>query len=156
EDRPLGAKFQEIDSNARGLHVYENANVLPRAWIVHDAQVLPDPEQQFGKIDRLEIDPRHTVLLPGGSPALSATKGSAEGNPDDSVRLTRYTPNRLELQAANPNPGWLVLSEVWYPGWTATLDGRPADVIQADYLLRAVQLGPGRHTLVLEFRSGPL
>jgi uncharacterized membrane protein YfhO len=102
------------------------------------------------------VDPRHTVILPDGTATASATKGSAEDNPADQARITQYTPNRLELTVANAEPGWLVLSEVWYPGWTATLDGAPAPIIQADYLLRAVQVGPGTHTLVMEFRSRPL
>jgi hypothetical protein len=156
EDRPIGSKFHEVDSDARGVRLYENANMMPRAFVVHDAVVVPSAEEQFARIDRLDVDPRHTVVLPDGATTPSQSKGSAEGNPADQVRVTQYTPNRLELTVANAEPGWLVLSEVWYPGWTATLDGVPAPVIQADYLLRAVQVGPGSHTLVLEFRSRPL
>ena len=156
EDRPIGVKFHEVDSDAQGVRLYENANMMPRAFVVHDAVVVPGAEEQFAKIDRLDVDPRHTVVLPDGTAAPSGTKGSAEGNPADQARITQYTPNRLELTVANAEPGWLVLSEVWYPGWTATLDGAPAPIIQADYLLRAVQVGPGTHTLVMEFRSRPL
>jgi hypothetical protein len=152
-DRPRGDKFKEADSNARGVHVYENANAMPRAFVVHDAQVIPDPEQQFSQIDSLAVDPRHTVLLPDGAAVASATRGSAEGNADDKVQVTSYSPNRIEVSVQNTEPGWLVLSEVWYPGWTATLDGQRTTISQADYLLRAVQIGPGAHTLVLEFRS---
>ncbi len=156
DDRPLGDKFHQVDSNAQGVRLYENSNVLPRAWVVHDAVAVPNSEEQFTRIDHLDVDPRHTVVLPDGATTASPSKGSAEGNPADQARITQYTPNRLDLTVANAESGWLVLSEVWYPGWTATLDGVRVPVVQADYLLRAVQVGPGTHTLVMEFRSRPL
>jgi hypothetical protein len=132
DDRPIGLKFHEIDSNAQGVRLYENANVMPRAFVVHDAVVVSNAEDQFSKIDRLDVDPRHTVVLPDGTAAGSTSKGSAEGNPADQARVTQYTPNRLEVTVSNAEPGWLVLSEVWYPGWTATLDGVRVPVVQAD------------------------
>lgn len=156
DDRPSGLKFHEVDSNVAGVRLYENSNVLPRAFVVHDAVVVPDANEQFSKIDRLDVDPRHTVVLPDGTAAASTVKGSAEGNSADQARVTQYTPNRLDLTVSNAAPGWLVLSEVWYPGWTATLDGAAVPVVQADYLLRAVQIGPGTHTVVMEFRSRSL
>jgi hypothetical protein len=69
---------------------------------------------------------------------------------DFTFTLEEWSPDRLRLRAAGP--GRLVLSEVMYPGWTAQVDGRRVDVLTAHGLLRAVDLGPGVHTVVMEFK----
>ncbi len=59
--------------------------------------------------------------------------------------------NTISLTVSTPADGYLVLSEVYYPGWQATVDGQPAPILRANYAFRAVRLGPGHHTVVMSF-----
>ena len=80
----------------------------------------------------------------------AALDGPTHG--DGTVTLTAYEPNELHYDISSPQGGVVVFSEVFYPGWTATVDGREAELGRADYLLRALRVPAGRHKVVLEFR----
>ncbi len=69
-----------------------------------------------------------------------------------SVRLTSYEPNELHYDVCSARGGLVVFSEIYYPGWTATVDGKPAELGRADYVLRALKVPAGSHKVVLEFR----
>ncbi len=68
------------------------------------------------------------------------------------VRLTSFEPNRLVVDARLKRASFIVLSEVYYPGWEALIDGRPAPLLRADYILRAVPVPAGKHEIVVRFR----
>jgi uncharacterized membrane protein YfhO len=68
-----------------------------------------------------------------------------------SVTLTAYEPNELKYDVNSSKGGVLVFSEIYYPGWTATVDGQPVEVGRVNYVLRALQLKPGKHQVVLQF-----
>jgi len=67
------------------------------------------------------------------------------------ISFVRYGLNEVELAVRTPVSGTLVLSDVYYPGWRAEVDGVPAEVLRADYVFRAVLLPPGEHTVRMEF-----
>jgi uncharacterized membrane protein YfhO len=67
------------------------------------------------------------------------------------VTITAYEPNRLTYDVNSGKGGVLVFSEIYYPGWTATVDGEPAELGRVDYVLRAMNVKPGRHEVVLSF-----
>ena len=67
------------------------------------------------------------------------------------VTIKAYEPNRLTYDVNSGKGGILVFSEIYYPGWTATVDGEPAELGRVDYLLRAMQVKPGKHEVVLSF-----
>ena len=67
------------------------------------------------------------------------------------IEYVRYDLNAIELAVETPADGWLVLSEVYYPGWRATVDGERVEVMRADYTFRAVQLSPGTHVVRMWF-----
>ncbi|MGE5124675.1 MAG: hypothetical protein ACM3PV_00175 [Betaproteobacteria bacterium] len=85
------------------------------------------------------------LLPPGLSAALPVAKGRAE--------ITAFAPERVAIRAEPDRPALLVVKEAWYPGWTATVDGRPAPCVPANGWMRAVPLGPGAHEVVLRYRS---
>ena len=77
-----------------------------------------------------------------------------ESVPQDSVSqvtLTSYEPNHLTYTAESAKGGVVVFSEIYYPDWTATVDGQPAELGRVNYILRALQLQPGKHEVVLDF-----
>ena len=67
------------------------------------------------------------------------------------IRLTGYEPNQLVYETSSPKDGVVVFSEIYYPGWTATIDGKPADIARADYILRAMNVPAGKHTIEMRF-----
>mgnify|MGYP002563508068 CR=1 FL=1 len=80
-------------------------------------------------------------------------KGVTEGYKDSlsTIQLTSYEPNRLVYKASTPKDGVVVFSEIYYPGWQATIDGQPVDIARADYILRAINMPAGEHTIEMWF-----
>jgi hypothetical protein len=129
------------------VKVYENLAVLPRAFVASQAIVLSDVDAQTA-LARPEFDPATTITLaepaaPAGSGTLAASRPAT---------ITTYSPEFVSLTA--DGPGHLLLTDAYYPGWTATLDGAPISILRADIMFRAVALPPGPH--VIEFRYDPL
>lgn len=132
--------------------VYENQYVLPRAFFVGTAEVITDDEAMFNKVG----------TLPGYTPDrvayLSAPLASPLPQVPDSVLVTaraelkHFGINGFTYEVSTPVDAILKLSEVYYPsGWTATLDGKPIDILRSDYVLRAVVIPAGTHTLEMRF-----
>jgi len=130
------------------LRLYENLDVQPRAWLAHRAVTAASPADARRRMREGGLDLRRDVVVEAPVPPGAET--SAGGG---RAAVTRYSPETIAVQAEAVAPGaWLVLSEVTYPGWMATVDGRPAAVVRADGLFRAVWLPPGVHEVVLSYR----
>src|SRR5262249_13484712 len=69
-----------------------------------------------------------------------------------SATLTHYGGEQVQISAAATAPSLVVLTDSYYPGWTATVDGHPASLQRVDYVLRGVRIGPGRHTIVMRYQ----
>lgn len=126
--------------------ILENPEALPRAWIVHSARQA-DPGEALDLLSSGEVDPRETALLQEEPPPLQ----SPDDPSGDRARVTEYEANRLELNTATGARGLLVLSEVYYPGWKAYVDGEQVPLHRADHLLRAVPVPAGEHTVELRY-----
>jgi len=131
------------------VSVIRRDTALPRAWVVHEAEVA-QPAEALQRLARREVDPRRVALieqplehmLPGG-PGSSAEVLSAES---EMVRA------RVQLD----RPGLAVFSEVYYPGWSAYVDGQRASLVAVDGLLRGVLVAAGDHIIELRFESATL
>jgi hypothetical protein len=135
------------------IDVYRNTAALPRALLVTRAQVVDDHAAAWQAIHAPDFDPRGTVILERGQVGDRrfgiGDAGSQVGG--GHVSFVRYGLNEVELAVHTPVSGWLVLSDVYYPGWRAEVDGAPAEVLRADYVFRAVPLPPGEHTVRMAF-----
>jgi uncharacterized membrane protein YfhO len=139
-----GNEFELITAN----------QVMPRATLVNNALFLPRLEDHLQYIKRLDFDPQKQILLEAVLPEnVPPNSKGAEALPDENnVVITKYQPNRIEVDCASDSDTYLVLSELFYPGWQAYIDGNKAQILRADYLLRAVPLTTGRHNVVFVYR----
>jgi hypothetical protein len=133
------------------IKIYENTNVLPRAFVVHDFKVLPNKEDILAELTRPEFDPASYVVLEE-TPELSDTRDhTAEYS--STARVVEYGPSRLRVEVDAAKDGFLVLADLYYPGWRAAVDGQGQKVYKADYAFRAVRITAGQH--VVEFIFDP-
>ncbi|RIK41818.1 MAG: hypothetical protein DCC55_10650, partial [Chloroflexi bacterium] len=117
----------------------------PRAWLVYEAIAR---ENMLDPLPAEGFDPSQTVLLSIGTPGALAP-----GDGPGAVEVLRAGPNRMTMRVQMTAPGYLVLSEVWYPGWRATVNGVAADVLRANHALRAVAVPAG--DAIVEFWFAP-
>src|SRR5207248_7826619 len=114
----------------------------PRAWLVTSAEAV-DGEEALHRIrgeSQVVFDPRRTALLEVKPEELPALPSSDAPDASMQARIVSYEPTRLLIETEAATPTVLVVSEIFYPGWTATVDGHPARIQLADYLLRGVVL----------------
>jgi hypothetical protein len=119
---------------------------------VHQSVTAGDAEA-LALLDDEVFDPRAAAVLPLGAavPALGGGSGAADG-----VQVAEAWPGRLALDVAAGSSGLLVVSQPYYPGWQARVDGERRAVQQVDYLLQGVALEAGSHRVELDFRPSPL
>jgi len=129
--------------------VSEHADALSRAWIVHHVEVDSSKQRPLKQLIDPAFDLKQTAVIdePLQSPVQA---GLAESR--DSVRWLAYEPNHLEVEATTDAAGLLVLGEVFYPGWTALVDGSPAKLYRAYGLVRAVLVPRGTHDVSLRYK----
>jgi hypothetical protein len=132
-----------VDAHVR---ILENPEALPRAWLVHEAEQVT-PGAALPLLADGTVDPQQTALLETMPPALATP---ADPSTEAAV-LRLHEPDRLELAVRADAPALLVLSEVWDPGWHATVSGVPTPVLVANHVLRALPIPPGQHAVVLTY-----
>lgn len=134
----------------RGLRVtlLPKPRALPRAYWVGDATLRP-PAQALEHVKRGDVDLRTTVLLDGDRRGRAARRSRA---PLGAAEIRLHAPERVEIRVDAPRDGILVLTDVWYPGWRASVNGRDAEVLRANGLFRAVRVPAGRSDVVFEYR----
>ncbi|MCI0391784.1 MAG: DUF6044 family protein, partial [Acidobacteria bacterium] len=131
------------------IEIYENLKALPRAWFVRRAAVMWSADVlrtiKSGRMkDGSAFDPAETVLFEKEDFGNREIKLPQIGEPFGAeVKVTRYEPHRIELQTRNQEQGFLVLSEMYYRGWEAWIDGKRTPVERVNYLLRGLSVPPG-------------
>jgi hypothetical protein len=125
--------------------VYENAQAMPRAFVVPRALAFPGGQEREAL---LTTDFRQAVLVQGCDPC-DFPSGSAGGF--RAARITDYQPNRVTIDVAGDQPGWLVLTDMWFPGWSCTVDGEARPIYPGNYLFRTVPIAAGSHAVVFRF-----
>lgn len=130
-------------------YLYQLSDPGPRAWLVPRAEVEADEARLWQRLASADFDPFEQVLLaalPVGYPATANAPCNGE------ITWQTRRPERLILEASTAQPCILVLSELYYPGWRATVDGVTAPILKANGLLRAIALAPGSHLVELSYR----
>lgn len=135
--------------------LYRLPGTLPRARVLSRARIVGSPEELLKLLANGEIDLRRELVLSDpANLALATGLDSSEGRPEavGEARMVVDGATQVVIDAVAPRGGWLLLSDTWYPGWKATVDGRPAPMLRANVAHRAVSLPPGNHRVVFRFR----
>jgi hypothetical protein len=130
--------------------VYENDAPLPRAYLAFDWISVAGGEEALEAIAAPDFDPRRMLVIEG----LEAGPGSdLRGRGGDLVpaQIVSYRPSRVVIDTSADRPGYLVLTDTFYPGWKVTVDGRRERILPANYLFRAVPVEAGRHRLTFSY-----
>ena len=151
-DGPGLRRLYECEDEEGKIRVYEITDPLPRAWVVHRAQVAASEEEAWAILNAGHFNLKESAVLEE-EPEI-ALPASDEVAGESAVSLAERGPTHLTLEVETPANSLLVLSEIYYPGWQARVDGRPAPLYRANRLLRAVPLEAGHHRV--EIRYDPL
>jgi hypothetical protein len=145
---PAGFAPVPTPPGAESFAIVENPWFLPRARLVSGAVVEPDDERALALLRAPDFARERTVVLATG-PSPPAAPGAA-----GDARIVESRPDRVRVDIAPTVPGFLILSDTFFPGWTVTVDGQPRDILRANVAFRAVPVSPGEHAV--EFRYAPL
>jgi hypothetical protein len=144
----LNVKYKTVTEQNRGLNFVPNPTALPRAFMQHRIHIAPSEAELIAYLQSPDFDHRTTAVLekePGCAPSVP---DSADA---DSVRITGYENNAIALNVHAAADGLLVLSEIYYPGWKAFVDGKETEVFRTDYHLRSLCVPRGTHRVEVRF-----
>ena len=146
----LNTKYFIFPAGEQGQAVpVVNPYAYGNAWFVDKVQYVNNANEEIDALN--DILPTETAVV--DVKFKEQLKGVTEGYKDSlsTIQLTSYEPNRLVYKASTPKDGVVVFSEIYYPGWQATIDGQPVDIARADYILRAINVPAGEHTIEMWF-----
>ena len=147
----IGSQGYELVMRGR-LYLYKNKHVLPRAFLVSSSIVLKREKDIADRLKAKEFDPAREVILeeePGQRNRSQVTghrsHDSGQGQ-EERVGITKYIPHEVVIEVLTTSPKFLVLSDKYYPGWKAFVDGKRTRIYKADFIVRTVHIdSPGRH-----------
>jgi hypothetical protein len=145
----LNAKYRiVVDEQRQTMSLARATTYLPRAYFVYRDTVIKGETEVRAFMEHGSFDPTRMIVLEE-DPAARLTDTTYTN--EWSAIITSYNLNAISLAVATPKDGYLVLSEVYYPGWHAYVDGARARIDQANWNLRAVRVGAGRHQVEVRF-----
>jgi len=152
DPQPAIATWGTIAWQDEQVIVYENPNVLPRAWIAHDVY---DNRGGDGLVllNSGMLNAREVAFVDGPLPEVEPPTGSGPG---DEVTIISHEPERIEIAARSRSAGLLVVSEVYAEGWNAYVDGERVDILRTNHALRGVPLPAGEHEVVMKYEPRSL
>lgn len=148
----LNTKYFILPLQGGGTMPLKNIYAQGNGWFIDRISYVADANAEYAKVGKMDVcheavaDRKYEAVL--GQAAARDTAAA--------VRLEKYEPNNLQYTVSSKNGGIVVFSEIYYPGWTATVDGRPAELGRVNYILRALRVKPGRHTVILDFHPASI
>ncbi len=144
------AESYERLQETRLVNLFINKRVLPRAYLVPDVKVLKDRRKILKMIASTEHDPESWIYLEKAPPTFEFT---GRGGVSE-VRIDEYTPNHSHMQVTTDKAQWLFFSDMYYPGWKASVNGRAVEIYRANYAFRAIQVPAGESSV--EWKYDPI
>ena len=143
----LNMKYMILPLQDGGKTEIKNPYANGNAWFVSEVRYVDDADAELAGLKGL--DTKHVAVA---DKRFEDTLGTATEDSTAMVTLTSYKANELQYDVESQNGGVLVFSEVYYPGWTCTVDGRSVEIGRVDYVLRAIRIDGGKHHVVLTFK----
>jgi uncharacterized membrane protein YfhO len=146
----LNAKYFIVPDKKGGQpQVQRNPYAMGNAWFVDTLMVVNTANEESNALNHIDL---HTTAVLDREFASYVEDFTPEHDPTAMVRLTKYTPRYIDYEYATGKPGTIVFSEIYYPyGWKATVDGKPVDIFRVNYMLRAINVPAGTHSIHMEF-----
>ncbi len=143
---PTRPGLQEMITGKTGIKIWYNPEAFPRAWTVHQIVVAPNEWNGADMVNTWPFDLRTTALTVRTKPALDACGGA------DKVAKVIDKPGSVYVDVQMACKGMLVVSDNWYPGWYAYVDGKSADIWKVNTVIRGIVVGPGKHIVSMIYR----
>jgi hypothetical protein len=148
DDPPFHERGLKLAYNGPDGRVYANQAALPRVFMAGTQRVIGDDRAALAAVTASGFDGRRVAVTTHAVPGIPhGSGGSAPGT----ANLVDYENERVVVDADASRPGLVVLTDVWFPGWKATVDGREVPIERVNYLLRGVRVSAGRHRVVLRY-----
>jgi hypothetical protein len=138
---------KEAFSSQSGVKIFYNPNAFPRAWAVHQVAPIAGPRDFGVQIAEHLPDLHSKAFVQGELPKVATCDTSS-----DQVTFGRYEPERVELHATTACDGLVILSDTYYPGWVAWVDGQPARIYHVNAAMRGVVVPAGSHLITMRYR----
>ena len=161
----LNTKYVILGLKDGGKMPVQNPWAQGNGWFVEQVEYVPDADAEIAALHNADlrkvavVDKQFEGVLGEQTLSNSPLKGEDSGQEasplrgglEGSVELTSYEANRLSYKVRSQQGGVVVFSEIYYPGWTCTIDGQPTDIARANYVLRAIKVPAGEHEVIMTF-----
>lgn len=151
-DQNLGTPWELVYQDAGRVKVYRNPNVMPRAFIVYQAEIMDSADASLERLTDNAFDFRHSAILEQSPPDWTVSSNTS--TPSGIAQIITYRPNHVIIQVETATEGLLILTDTYAPGWQAKIDSTAVPIYIADYTFRAVVVPAGTHHV--EFLYQPL
>ena len=143
----LNTKYFILPLQGGATMPLQNIYAQGNGWFVDKINYVDDANAEYAGVGKIDV--RHEAVA---DKKFESVLGKAQSNDSTAkVKLVKYEPNNLQYTIDSKKGGVVVFAEIYYPGWTATIDGQPAELGRVNYILRALNVKAGKHTVVLDF-----
>ncbi len=151
-NQPLPFPNTKVTFKSNGRFVIENTDVLPKAFFVDSVATVASPRKAALQMKPPgDFNPAKVAVVQTNETITVQTDTTA------SVEVTTYSGPLIRLRTETNEPGFMVLSEIYYPpGWTATIDGEPVEIYKTNYILRGIKVPAGEHQVVFRFEPASI
>ncbi|MBX9695969.1 MAG: YfhO family protein [Cyanobacteria bacterium] len=151
-------RFSLVSETEDRFRIYRNNDSLPNAYLVHKFFVVKNGEEALNKISSSDFDQSSEAVLEAPldkknelEKISSTWAQKASQAHSDKVRITRRAANSVSMSVTAAGPGLLVLTDTWYPGWKATVDGHATAIHRANFVFRGIMIDKGKHSVEFSF-----
>jgi hypothetical protein len=131
--------------------VMENTDVLPKAFFVDSLSAASSPQEAVDQLNNPDFKPATRAIVESGEPE-ELPDMNIQADSTAQVDVTEYQANKITLTTSRETPGFMVLSEIWYPaGWKATIDGKTTPIYKTNFVLRGIEVPEGEHEITFAF-----
>lgn len=151
----LNTKYFIVGQSPEQSFALQNPHAMGNAWFVEEIKYVSTPNEEIDAIGSVNLH-KCAVVDKAFESAFAKAQKSAAQDSASAVSLTKYEPNALDYEVQSANGGVVVFSEIYYPGWEATLDGQPLELGRANYMLRAAYIPAGKHAIHMQYKPASI